>query len=160
MHLSFLLSTRRDGGYAKFPLDAKPPFKCKPPTWTNPALAKAHPPGCRPFYPQDTSTSGRYASHWKAYLLVCKMSEFITLFYLNIMLLNLTKYSFLDNWIIERSNQERARYFKKKDHKGYIRKPLLNIEPQCCPPDHLHMQKSLITRLLNQVWVHNATLIS
>ena len=56
-----------------------------------------------------------------------------------------------EHWPIERNAQTCSEYFQKRDNKGYIRKPLLQVEPECCPPDHLHMRRSLINRLLNQV---------
>ena len=40
---------------------------------------------------------------------------------------------------------------KVKDNMGYVRYPLLNLEPKQCIPDFLHMKKGVINRLLNQV---------
>ena len=43
----------------------------------------------------------------------------------------------------------------QKEKKGCIRTPFMHIEPNCCPPDVLHMKKGIITKMLNQVvdWV-------
>ena len=61
---------------------------------------------------------------------------------------------------ISRSKNERNTivYSKVQDNLGYIRPPLLDIEPSQCIPDFLHMKKGVINRLLNQVIVKNCTL--
>ena len=54
-------------------------------------------------------------------------------------------------WPIQRNLAEQQRHINKRVHKGYIRNSLIDIEPSCFPPDHLHLRKGLITRLFNQV---------
>ena len=54
-------------------------------------------------------------------------------------------------WPIQRNREMREKLFGTRENKGYVKPPLLRIEPECCPPDHLHMRRSLIDRLLNQV---------
>ena len=43
----------------------------------------------------------------------------------------------------------------RKEKKGCVRKPVINVEPKYCPPDFLHMKKGIITKLLDQLvdWV-------
>ena len=54
-------------------------------------------------------------------------------------------------WPIERCTVHRNLHFGKRDHKGYVREALIKIDAENCPPDHLHLRRSLINRLLNQV---------
>ena len=59
-------------------------------------------------------------------------------------------------WNIERNNVNHEELLHKSNNKkGCIRKKALNLEPEFCPPDILHMKKGIISKLLNQVvdWV-------
>ena len=54
-------------------------------------------------------------------------------------------------WPIQRSLQEHDENVGKRNPRGCIREPLIKIEAINSPPDHLHMRRAIITRLLNQV---------
>ena len=56
-------------------------------------------------------------------------------------------------WHISRTKHERTQILssKVKDNLGYLRPPLLDLEPSQSIPDFLHMKKGVINRLLNQV---------
>ena len=62
-------------------------------------------------------------------------------------------YTDVNQWTISRTKQERKMITGSKtvDTMGYVREPLLDIEPNQCVPDFLHMKKGVINRLLNQV---------
>ena len=64
---------------------------------------------------------------------------------------------FLDigQWPIQRCLAESERLLGSKNCKGYKCQPLLHVEPTSCPPDHLHMRKGIISKLLNQVFTRN-----
>ena len=55
---------------------------------------------------------------------------------------------------MDRSEVERETRFANKEdtlNSGYKDKRLLEVEPWKCPPDLLHMQKAIITKLLKVV---------
>ena len=67
-------------------------------------------------------------------------------------------FPFIENpeWIISRTYSEHMILMgDSRNKKGYICKPVMQLEPTSCPPDLLHMKKAIITKLMNQVvdWV-------
>ena len=59
--------------------------------------------------------------------------------------------SYPEIWPIQRNLYDHKILLQRRVKKGSIRKSLTGIEPTSSPPDHLHMRKGLISRLLNQV---------
>ena len=55
-------------------------------------------------------------------------------------------------WTIQRnSNRRQQLQGDRQNNMGYIRDPLIDIEPNSCPPDLLHMKKGVLTKMVNQV---------
>ena len=55
------------------------------------------------------------------------------------------------HWTIERNGIVREQLLKEVYNKGFIREPLLHIEPSQCLPDLLHIMKGVIGKCLKQV---------
>ena len=58
---------------------------------------------------------------------------------------------FVAIWPIQRTVELGSRLITHADKKGQIRQPLLKIDAINCPPDILHMQRAIYTKLLDQV---------
>ena len=61
-----------------------------------------------------------------------------------------------DAWPIDRTHDNHLRLQNQRNgHLGCIRKPLLALNSDCCPPDMLHLKKGIISKLINQLvdWV-------